>query len=242
MKTLLSFFFHLLYHRFAFTYDLVAAVVSLGRWKDWITETVPFVEGTRVLEIGYGPGHLQCFLLSRGLFTVGIDESAQMSHLAKRRLDNYLGQSNQPRFLNQIPFSGETHLAVNPGYAKTNLTRGLAQQLPFADSTFDTVLATFPAEYIFDTATLTGAHRVLTATGKFIILPGAVITGRGIWDRFMAWLFRITGETPPNISEVIHEKSKESLARAGFRAEVHELDVRSSIVFIIVATKFLERG
>ena len=208
MRFLLRFFFRLLYHPFAFTYDLVAAAVSFGRWKDWIMEVIPFIEGTRILELGHGPGHLQRIFLSRGLTAVGLDESPQMGRLAKRNTDG---------------------TAI--------LTRGLAQGLPFAESAFDTVVATFPAEYIFDPVTLTEAHRVLTETGRFVILPGAVVTGRGIWDRFMAWTFRITGLTPPNLSEIIYIRSKEPFVKAGFQIEVHELDVRSSIVFIMVATK-----
>lgn len=169
---------------------------------------IPFIEGNRILEIGHGPGHLQRFLLSRQLFAVGLDESTQMGRLAKRR---------------------------TAGSAR--LTRGLAQQLPFAESTFDTVVSTFPAEYIFDPATLTEAYRVLTDAGRLIILPGAVITGPGAWDRCMAWLFRITGQTPPNLSELIHERSKEPFAKAGLHVEVQELDIKSSIVFIMIATK-----
>jgi ubiquinone/menaquinone biosynthesis C-methylase UbiE len=235
MKTLLRFFFHLLYHQFAFTYDLVAAIVSFGRWKDWVMEAIPFIEGTRILEIGPGPGHLQRVLLSRGLFAVGMDESAQMTHLAKRGLEKYLVNSTQSGQLSEI--SDPVQFIYPLDYAQSNITRGIAQCIPFCDATFDTVVATFPAEYIFDPVTLTEAHRVLTQDGRFVILPGAVITGRGAWDRFMAWLFRITGQTPPNLSEIIHERSREPFAKAGFQVEVHELDVKLSIVFILVATK-----
>jgi ubiquinone/menaquinone biosynthesis C-methylase UbiE len=59
-------FFHLLYHPFAFTYDLVAAVVSFGHWKDWGMTVLPFIEGTRILELGHGPGHLQRACLRTG--------------------------------------------------------------------------------------------------------------------------------------------------------------------------------
>jgi len=89
MKTLLRFFFRLLYHQFAFTYDLVAATVSLGRWKDWVLSVLPFIQGTRVLEIGHGPGHLQRALLEQNLLAVGIDESSQMGRLAKRNLRRF---------------------------------------------------------------------------------------------------------------------------------------------------------
>lgn len=208
MRTLLRIFFHLLYHQFAFTYDLIAAIVSFGRWKDWIQEVVPFIEGTRTLEIGHGPGHLQRVLLNRGLVAVAIDESAPMGRLAKRNTDG-----------------------------KAHLTRGLAQHLPFSDESFDTVIATFPAEYIFDPATLTETYRVLKKNGRFVILPGVVITGRRIWERCMAWLFRVTGQTPPNLSEILRERSKEPFAKAGFQVEVQELEVKSSTVFIVGATK-----
>jgi SAM-dependent methyltransferase len=192
-------------------------------------EVVPFIEGTRVLEIGHGPGHLQRVLLSRGLVAVGLDESREMGRLAKRRIDEFFRSTGNP------PAKGiSTSLTA---YAQGNLTRGLSQHLPFPQSAFDSVVSTFPAEYIFDPRTLTEAHRVLTETGRFVILPGAVITGRGLWDRFMAWVFRFTGQTPPNLSEVLHERSKEHFANAGFQLEVHELDVKSSIVFIMVATK-----
>lgn len=229
MRAILRPFFHLLYHPFAFAYDLVAAVVSLGRWKDWVKEVDPFIEGTHVLEIGHGPGHLQRLLLSRNLVAVGLDESPQMGHLAKHRIDEQVRSLEN----NQAQFS-KTHLHA---YAQSNIVRGLAQGLPFPDSTFDTVAATFPAEYIFDPATLTEAWRVLKETGRFVILPGAVITGSGLWDRFMAWLFRVTGQTPPDLSEIIHERSREPFAKAGFQLEVHEIDVRSSIVFVMVAVK-----
>ncbi len=231
VKTLLRFFFHLLYHQFAFTYDLVAATVSFNRWKDWVMTVIPFIEGNRILEIGHGPGHLQRLLRSRGLVAVGIDESAQMGRLAKRNLRR--GAVRLPKTTLSPP-DGSSSL---PAYTQTNLTRGLAQSLPFPNEIFDTVVATFPAEYIFDPRTLAEVQRALVPGGRFIILPGATITGRGGLDRLLAWIFRITGETPPNLSQLLHERSKEPLARAGFRVEVHEIDIKSSLVFIMLAIK-----
>jgi ubiquinone/menaquinone biosynthesis C-methylase UbiE len=225
VKTLLRFFFHLLYHQFAFTYDLVAATVSLGRWKDWVLSVVPFIEGDRILEIGYGPGHLQRALLSRNLFAVGLDQSPQMGRLARRNLTRFLhAKANNPN--EQLG-----------AYTQTRLTRGIAQYLPFPDELFDTIVATFPSEYIFERQTLIEAQRVLTENGRFVILPGATIMGRGILDRAMALLFRITGETPPNLSEILHERSKAPFAQAGFHVEIHELNIRSSLVFVLVAMK-----
>ena len=227
MRTLLRFFFYLLYHPFAFTYDLVAATVSLGRWKDWVWSVVPFIEGRRVLEIGHGPGHLQKLLLSRRWVAVGLDESASMGRLARRNLMRYLAS----------PGSSSNTSTQNIDYTQIRLARGVSQHLPFDDSSFDTVVATFPTEYIYDPATLQEAYRVLLPNGRLVILPGATILGRGLLDRFMALLFRITGQTPPNLAEIIHERSRQPFVNAGFRVETHDLDVRSSRVYILVATK-----
>ncbi len=219
MKTLLRFFFRLLYHQFAFTYDLVAATVSLGRWKDWVLSVLPFVQGQRVLEIGHGPGHLQRALLERNLLAVGLDESTQMGRLARHNLKRYIAK---------FP---------NSDYAQIKLTRAISQSLPFLAESFDTIVSTFPSEYIFDPKTVVEAQRVLTENGCFIILPGASILGRGIMDRAMAFLFRITGETPPNLVEILHERTKQPFATSGFRVEIHELNIKSSMVFILVARK-----
>ncbi|HET9909675.1 MAG TPA: methyltransferase domain-containing protein [Anaerolineales bacterium] len=225
MKTLLRFFFRLLYHQFAVTYDVVAATVSLGRWKDWVLSVVPFIQGNRILEIGHGPGHLQRLLLSRNLLAFGIDESTQMGLLAKRNL------------MRSLPSEADKSKPHRNAHAQLNLTRGISQYLPFLPESFDTLVATFPSEYIFDPRTLAEAHRALTPKGRFVILPGATIMGRGVMDRAMALLFRITGQTPPDLSEILYERSKEHFAKAGFSTEVHELHIKSSLVYILVATK-----
>jgi ubiquinone/menaquinone biosynthesis C-methylase UbiE len=227
MRTILRRFFYLLYHPFASTYDLVAATVSLGRWKDWVCSVVPFIQGARVLEIGHGPGHLQRVLLSQNLFAVGIDESAQMGRLARRNL------------LRRSTSASSQQADCNCDYTKIKLIRGLGQNLPFPNEFFDSLVATFPADYIFDVTTLEEACRVLIPGGRFVILPGASILGRGFMDRVMALIFRITGETPPNLSEALHERSKGPLSKTGFTVEFHELEIRSSMVLILVATKSL---
>jgi len=203
MKQFLQLFFRLLYHQLAFTYDLVAASVSFNRWKDWVTSVVPFIEGNRILEIGHGPGHLQRILLGRQLVAVGIDESMQMGYLAKRNTE---------------------------GLAR--LTRGLAQHLPFPNEAFDTIVSTFPADYINDERTLAEVKRCLLTSGRFIVLPVA-------WPKnpFLDWLFRVTGESPSEAVELVKSKFKEPLVKAGFETEVRMLDVKSSLLLIVVAKK-----
>jgi len=208
VKAFLRFFFKLLYHQFAFAYDFVAATVSLGQWKNWVSSVLPFIVGTRVLEIGHGPGHLQRLLLSQGLDSVAIDESAPMGLLAKRNTNG-----------------------------KATLTRAFAQRLPFADAAFDTVIATFPAEYITDPLTLAEVRRCLSDGGRFIVLPVALQIGRKPLDRVMSLLFRVTRQSPVDPLEEFKEKLRIPFIEAGFAVDVQELHVKSSLLLVIIAIK-----
>jgi ubiquinone/menaquinone biosynthesis C-methylase UbiE len=212
LAALLRAFFHLLYHPLAWTYDLVSATVSLGRWKDWTGCVLAHIEGPRVLELGHGPGHLQPILLSRGLISFGLDESCQMGRLAKR------------------------HLRAG-GYAKVGLVRGLAQNIPYADKSFNSVFATFPSEYIFDAPTLTESWRVLVPGGRLVVLPAAWITGHRLMERWAAGLFRITGQTPNDPAEAVAERLRLPFEKAGFEVEIEQLHVKSSMLLIILAHK-----
>jgi len=206
------FFFHHLYHSFAWTYDFVAAVVSIGRWDDWTRTITPFVQGSKILEIGPGPGYLHRLLRDHGLSAVGLDESMQMIRLAKSCLEK------------------ADHKTIN-------LARGLAQALPFPNAKFDTVISTFPSEYILDPNTLSEIHRVLREDGHFIVLPAAWIVGRSILDRAAAWLSQITGETPKKILEIVTERFVRPLEQADFKVAQRQIEVRSSIVLILIASK-----
>ena len=203
MKVFLRLFFKLLYHQFAFTYDLVATAVSFNRWKDWTREILPLIKGTRILELGYGPGHLHRLLRRDGWFAVGIDESPQMTRLARRNTDG-----------------------------KANLTRGLAQHLPFANDSFDTIVSTFPSEYIFDPRALAEARRCLMDRGRLIVLPVAMPK-----NRLLEWLYKITGESPSESEEIVKKKLKEPFVKANFETEIIIRDMQSSRLFIIIATR-----
>ena len=126
---------------------------------------------------------------------------------------------------------------VKGGHSIFNLTRGLGENLPFAADTFDAVVSTFPTEYIFDTTTLSEIHRVLREKGQIIVLPAAWIVGKKILDRVAAWVFKITGQAPTFSHAVLSQRLKPSFEKVGFIPEFQTVEIRSSIVLIVIARK-----
>jgi ubiquinone/menaquinone biosynthesis C-methylase UbiE len=205
----LSLFFDLLYHSFAWTYDCVAAVVSLGNWPRWVECALPHVSG-RTLEIGFGPGHLQVSLARKGLSAYGLDESRQMVRQAGHRLSR-------------------------EGLPK-RLVRGRAERLPFPKARFDSVVATFPSEYIFSPLSLAEIRRVLVPGGRLVVIPSAWITGSRPLERLAAGLFRITGQSPRIVAE-LPEAVKKRFETAGFLVRSELVELKNSRVLVVLAEK-----
>jgi len=210
-------FFHLLYHPLAPLYDLVAALVSLGQWKNWGTSILPYIQSGPVLELGFGPGHLQLALRSTFSSVTGIDESPQMARLTQRRLRRTSTSTNQSE--SRVPA----------------LVRGRAEQLPFQNGYFSTLVATFPTPYIIHPSTVAEAWRVLVPGGRLLILASACITGRSLLARLAAWLFRVTGQVPPQ--ELPLALWQEPLHAAGFQTELLWLDSAGARLLLVRATK-----
>jgi ubiquinone/menaquinone biosynthesis C-methylase UbiE len=174
LRWFLAGIFRELYTRMAWLYDAVAQITSVGEWFNWQAVAFAALPGDPVLEIGFGTGHIQAELASKGWRTVGIDLSPQMAALTRRRLL-------------------DRKLALE-------LIQADARALPFASGIFRSAVSTFPSEYLFDSSTLREARRVLVPNGRLVVIPMAQITGRGLADRLAGWLYRATGQSGP-ISE-----------------------------------------
>lgn len=219
LAKILKIFFNLLYHQFAWTYDLVAGVVSLGMWQDWIRTILPFVDRWPVLEIGHGPGHLQVALKQYNEQMFGVDASRQMGKLARRRL--------------------------REGGYTPSLVTGNAQTLPFSNGTFRCVVSTFPAEFIADPKTASEIWRVLVPGGEFYILPIAWITGNRWIEKFAAWIFRFTKQSPDfqKISGGGKNSAEwtspwlTSYLRIGFGLKIEHIHLNSSTLMVIHGVK-----
>jgi ubiquinone/menaquinone biosynthesis C-methylase UbiE len=205
-RNLLRFFFRLLYNEFARAYDLVAWLVSLGRWKAWGRTTLHHLRGTQVLELGHGPGHLLVALQRRGYDPVGLDLSVNMGRQARRLLD----RAGLP----------------------APLVRARAQALPFRDASFDTVVATFPTEFIIDLGTLREVTRTVGTDGRLVVALGARFEGEGLTASFLTWFYRVTGQNEPSPNAF-----QPWLEEAGLSPRTVRERVGQTTVLLIVAEK-----
>lgn len=214
---LIRFGFRLLYNELAFTYDWVSWVVSLGAWRCWVRTSFKHIgaePGARVLELAHGTGNLQIDLNARGYRAVGYDLSSAMGQIARKKLMR-------------------AHLPLR-------LARGRAQRLPFASNSFAAVVSTFPTDFITAPETLHEVYRVLEPDGVFVIVPNALLTGGGLSERALEWLYQITGQRERRSPE----SNSDDIAAwfAPFHISVLEERCPRSIVTVIIARKTREIG
>ncbi len=201
-------FFRMLYHPFAWAYDAVAWTVSTGRWNDWVRSASALVNGPRVLELGHGPGHLQARMLAEGISAFGLDESRQMGRMARQRIQS---RGFIPR-----------------------LARGDARALPYPDGFFQTVVATFPSEYIVEPETLSEIRRTLSPGGRLVVLASSMFTGPGLLDRALALLFRLTGQAAPFGADF---NPLEPFEDAGLSAKLQWIEAKNSRLLFVIAER-----
>jgi ubiquinone/menaquinone biosynthesis C-methylase UbiE len=159
-----------------------------------------------VLEIGHGPGHLLIALARSGRQPIGIDLSPQMIRLAQRNI---------------------RQAGVNVPQAQCRV-----QALPFRSGEFDSVVATFPSDYIADLAALREVQRVTNGRGRLIVVFGAQLVGREPSKLLIEWLYRLTGQrdAQPDEEESIFD-------RVGMPARIETETIGASTVTLVVAEK-----
>ena len=217
MRVLLRIFFRLLYHELAITYDLVSWVVSIGQWREWQRQTIPFIIGDQILEVAHGTGNLQIDLISKGYRPTAFDLSSQMGRIASHKLKRYPHPSPPP-------------LATPP------FVRGMVQHLPFVGAHFTSIISTFPTEFIVDPNAVKEFNRVLTQGGRLIFVPSATIVPKHLLDRFARWLFDVTGQAVGDT--VLWEKTiRERYESANFQITIENVTLPRSVVWVVIATK-----
>ncbi len=204
-------FFQLLYNELAGCYDLVAWAASQGRWRAWRRAALRHLAGKSVLELGHGSGHLLVELDHQGFVPVGLDASPFMARQAKRRLH-----------------SQAVHVP---------LVQARAQALPFLGEAFDSVVATFPTDFIIYPQTLREVVRVLRPRGRLVVVLGASFVGRGPISGLLRWVYRATGQEPASADLMIPQ-----LERAGLSPRLISRRVDHTAVVLLIAERHVERG
>ena len=153
---------------------------------------------THVLELGFGTGVLLTQLAQAGYTTWGVDASPSMVDIAQRRLER-----------------DRSH---------AYLIQGRGQALPFADEQFDTIVATFPAPYILEAATLAECARVLRKADTAQVGGGRLVIV-GLWVELANPRLRhlpavFYGAPAPDFVAELHSR----LAHHGFAGEIEAVE------------------
>jgi len=207
---LIKFGFFLLYNQLAFSYDLVAWLVSFGQWADWRRTGLQYLQPGHTLELAFGSGGLYADMVARGIKPVGIDLSPYMARLTAKRLAR-----------RRLPGS---------------ILRSRAQALPFPTGHFANAIATFPTPYIFEAETLAEIRRVLVndrqAPGRLIIVMQGELKRLGWLTPVLEWLYRVTGQREdlaPDPLAVLHA--------AGFEAHWAQARFETAEAQLLIAHK-----
>jgi ubiquinone/menaquinone biosynthesis C-methylase UbiE len=134
-----------------YLYRFASTVPFAGQWRVWQRLVLTRIHGHDVLELGCGLGDLLADMARAGYACLAVEQSPQMVKAARETL--------QRRKLGDRAW----------------VIQGSARHLPFSDASFDTVVSTFPSEYIYDPDTIAEVERVLRPGGRLVVVEGANI-------------------------------------------------------------------
>ena len=155
MPRLRKLLFETLYKN-AYLYRFASTVPFAGQWRTWQRLVLSRLHGHDVLELGCGLGDLLADMSEAGFHCYAVEQSPQMVKAARETL--------RRRQLDK----------------EVTVIQGSAQHMPFSNDSFDTVVSTFPSEYIYDPDTVAEVARVLRPGGRFIVIEGANLLPVGL--------------------------------------------------------------
>lgn len=142
----------------AYLYRFASTVPFAGQWRIWQRLVLSRIHGHEVLELGCGLGDLLADMSEAGFHCYAVEQSPPMVKASRETL--------RRRHLDK----------------EVTVIQGSAQHLPFSNASFDTVVSTFPSEYIYDPDTVAEVARVLRPGGRFIVVEGANLLPIGFFQ------------------------------------------------------------
>lgn len=195
---------HRLYNEFAWTYDWVSWLVSLGHWWGWRKAALDYLVGSRVLEVGFGTGDLLIEMARQGWDVYGLDLSPAMHRITARKMRRC--------------------------GIWTPRVRGLIQAMPFPDGTFNSIVSTFPAEFIIQPPAWHEFGRVLAPGGRVVVTGISLCTDN--W--FLRQVLRIVFDT---LEQGQHSRPERAATAAGLRVTEVEHGEQAVRMPAIIAEK-----
>jgi ubiquinone/menaquinone biosynthesis C-methylase UbiE len=194
--------FHHFYNTFAWTYDAVSAAISLGHWREWTGAAIPHLRGGRILEIAFGTGNMQLDMRAAGFTPYGMDVSRNMVRLTAHKL---IRAAYRPR-----------------------LARASVLALPFADESFDSLVLTFPPNFLGSPRAVSEMRRVLAVGGRLVMVDNGHLHKPQFLSGLVNLAFRFTGTAGARANPA------EPLQAAGFDVRMRwEGDSRSGTSVLI---------
>lgn len=211
------FLFELLY-RNRTLYWLASTVPFAGQWRVWQRLALSRLRGTDVLEVGCGIGSLLGDMVERGYHCQAIDRSPQMVAAARRELRRR-GLRSWPEIVR----------------------RANVQALPFEAASFDSVVSTFPTDYIADEYALREIRRVLRPEGLLIVvLAASLLPARAMLRPLVAVQRLVYGQKAIEAQASAEPELAASLLTrmrsAGFTPQLERVQGPFWVTYVITAT------
>ena len=177
-------------YRNKYLYRFASTVPFAGQWRTWQRLVLPRLYGHDVLELGCGLGDLLADMTEAGYACLAVEHSPQMVAAARETL--------QRRKLG----------------GRAWVIQGSAQHLPFSNSSFDTVVSTFPSEYIYVPDTIAEVERVLRPGGRLIVVEGANLLPIGFLQPFLVLIQVLVYGPAAVLGPRKHRNLDEEIARS----------------------------
>lgn len=201
----LRYAFHHFYNTFAWSYDAVSAVISLGHWREWTRSAIPYLRGTRILEIAFGTGNLQLDMDAAGFTPFGADLSPDMVRITAHKL--------------------------RAAGFQARLARSSVHNLPYADESFDSLVLTFPPNFLASPRAISEMRRVLRAGGRLILVDNGQLRKPSVLSGLVNLAFRFTGTVAAHIDPA------DPLRASGFDVSIVWAGDARSTAQVLIARK-----